>query len=485
MRYAKWLAIASAIAAGVALRVWVYRSSAVPEDSDEAIVGLMARHLLHGEVTTFYWGQPYGGTQEIILVAGVFGLFGTSLVALSVVPAALVAITCVIVWRIGVRLFDATAAMAAACVLWLWPPYAIAHTAREFGFYASDLLYCALLLLLALRIVERPSRLRVGIFGLVVGLAFWETAQIIPIAVPVIAWTAWKAPGALRHAWAGVGAAVLGALPWLIWNIEHSWASLLRRSDLHSYEHGLRLLFSPLLPMLLGLRAPLTAQPILPKVLMLLVYVLLLLAFVYAAWHARHSERSLLYVVGAAFVLIWPISHRVTLLTSHPVYLIVISPVLALLVAQRATGLGRAVPLFALAALVSVVSLHRMDVWYRTDTDHWPATLPRSFAPLSATLERLGVHRIYADYWIAYRLSFDTRERVISTEYTYTGLKAKDGRLVPSPEPRTRYSPWQREVEHSDHGFVVFRQDPMPRRLLASHGYERHVVGPFAVYARR
>src|SRR6185437_6293937 len=233
--------------------------------------------------------------------AGVFAIFGTSLVALTVVPTVLVAITCVVVWRIGVRLFDPTAAVVAALALWIWPPYTIAHTLREFGFYASDLLYCALLLLLALRIVERPTRVRVGLFGLVVGLAFWETAQIIPIALPVIGWTAWKAPRALRHAWVGAAAAVLGALPWLIWNIEHSWASLLRRSDAHSYGHGLRLLVSPLLPMLLGLRAPLTAQAIVPKALMLLVYVLLLLAFVYAAWRARHSQRSLLYAVCAAF----------------------------------------------------------------------------------------------------------------------------------------------------------------------------------------
>ena len=485
MRYAKWLAIASAIAAGVALRVWLYRSSAVPEDSDEAIVGLMARHLLHGEVTTFYWGQPYGGSQEVYLVAGVFAIFGTSLAALTVVPSVLVAIACVLVWRIGLRLFHPTAAVAAACVLWVWPPYTIAHTLREFGFYASDLVYCALLILLALRIVERSTLLRVAIFGLVLGLAFWQTAQIIPIAVPVIGWTAWKAPRALRHAWAGAAAAVLGALPWLIWNVEHSWGSLLRRSDLSSYEHGLRLLVSPLLPMLLGLRAPLTAQAIVPKVLMLLIYVLLLAAFVYGAWRARHSQRSLLYVVCVAFALIWPVSHRVTLLTSHPVYLIVVSPLLALLVAQRATGLLRAVPLVALVAVVSIVSLHRMEVWYRTDTDHWPATLPRSFAPLSSLLERLDVHHIYADYWIGYRLSFDTRERVISTEYLYTGLRVEDGRLVPSPRPATRYPPWQREVEHSDHAFVVFRKDPMPRKLLAAHGYERHVVGPFAVYARR
>ena len=485
MRHARWIGVALAAAAGVAFRVWAYRAAVAPSDSDEAIVGLMARHILHGEVTTFYWGQPYGGTQEMFLVAPLEAIFGWSHVVLSVVPALLVAVTCVLVWRIGLRVMSPTAAVAAACALWLWPAYTIAHTLREYGFYASNLIYSALLMLLALRVVERPSLARVGVFGFVLGLAYWETAQIIPTALPVIAWTIWKAPAALRHAWLALALAVVGALPWLVWNIRNDWGSVLRHSDLAAYEHGLRLVASPLLPMLLGLRAPLSAQLLLPKVLMYVVYVALMALFAFGAWRSRHSKASLIYFVAIAFVLIWPISHRVTLLTSHPVYLIAVSPVLALLVAHPANQWLKAVALVAVLGVVSLVSLHRMDVWFRTDPDHWPPTLPRSLSPLGAALERLNVHEVYANYWIAYELTFDTSERVIGTEYLYTGLKEKDGQLVPSPTPATRYRPYQRRVEQAKHAFVVFRHDPMPRRLLAAHGYVRHLVGPFVVYARR
>src|SRR6185312_1031761 len=33
-------------------------------DSDEAVIGLMARHILHGERPTFFWGQNYMGPFE-------------------------------------------------------------------------------------------------------------------------------------------------------------------------------------------------------------------------------------------------------------------------------------------------------------------------------------------------------------------------------------------------------------------------------------
>ena len=54
---------------GIALRIWTYRSTLGIPNADEAVVGLMARHVLDGELTTFYWGQAYGGSQEVLLTA--------------------------------------------------------------------------------------------------------------------------------------------------------------------------------------------------------------------------------------------------------------------------------------------------------------------------------------------------------------------------------------------------------------------------------
>ena len=68
---------------------------------------------------------------------------------------------------------------------------------------------------------------------------------------------------------------------------------------------------------------------------------------------------------------------------------------------------------------------------------------PRSFAPLIATLDRLGIDHVYADYWIAYRLDFATQERIIAAENTFVErrLPGRAGDRLARPElapPRLR-----------------------------------------------
>ncbi len=78
--------------AGVALRVWVYRSALGVPNSDEAVVGLMTRHIIEGEFPTFFWGQAYGGSQEALLTVPGFAIAGSGWLALRIVPIALYAV---------------------------------------------------------------------------------------------------------------------------------------------------------------------------------------------------------------------------------------------------------------------------------------------------------------------------------------------------------------------------------------------------------
>src|SRR5215475_3708309 len=57
-------------------------------DADEAVEGLMARHVLLGEHPLFLWGQRYKGVPEIYLTSAVFRAAGSSVVALKAVTLA-------------------------------------------------------------------------------------------------------------------------------------------------------------------------------------------------------------------------------------------------------------------------------------------------------------------------------------------------------------------------------------------------------------
>jgi hypothetical protein len=473
--------------AGVVLRVYCYRSATANPNSDEAVDGLMVRHFVHGHLAVFVWDRSYGGTQELLLAAPGFAIFGSSWFALRIVPDVLSLVAVLLLWRVGLRTIGKPAAAVAAALFWVWPPFNILEVIRAEGFYASDGVYCAALLLLGLRIVEKPDRFRIGSFGFVLGLAFWQTSQIIPIAAITIGWVIWKAPRALRGAWVGLVPFALGALPWLVWNARHGWLSLSsQHPGFATYLRSLRLLATPLGPMTLGLRSPFSAVPLLPSAAVVdAIYGFLLLLFVFGAYRCRGRNVSLLYVVAAVFPFLYALPSKTSYIEGWPEYTVVVVPVIVLLLAQLGTTFWRAVALVGVAALISAVTIHRMDVVSRA-ANPLPAQAPRDFSPLIDTLDRLGLDHVYADYWIAYDLDFDTQERIVAVENQFGSLSFRDGQATPPPDPTVRYKPYQTEVQAARHGFVFwtrsYRQLPIVGQLV-KHGYRRIVVGPWVVFA--
>ena len=376
-----------AAVAGTALRVWVYRSSLGIPDSDEAVVGLMARHFAGGELATYFWGQAYGGSQEVLATVPLFWVAGSSWLTLRLVPIALSAVTAVVVWRVGRRTIGEPAAVVAGCVSWIWPPFVIYKLTHQWGFYASGTLYTGLLLLVTLRMVERPTARRVGVFGLVVGLALWQSTQLVPIVLPAILWAIWKQPAWLRRIWIAGLLAALGALPAIVWNARHGWGSLASPiEDTTTYQHRLRIFASPLMPMMLGLRTPFTQEPLLSAAVAGLVLACLVGLFAYGAYRARRREASILYVVAACFPLLYALAPA-TLFSQEPKYLVVLSPVLVLLVAQLASTYWRAAALVGVALVISVATLDRDPAQAGHVFPHGPgATSGRAARPRSADL---------------------------------------------------------------------------------------------------
>ena len=58
-----------------------------PFNSDEAIVALMARHILAGERPVFFYGQAYMGSLDAYLVAAGFAIFGQSVWVIRLVQS--------------------------------------------------------------------------------------------------------------------------------------------------------------------------------------------------------------------------------------------------------------------------------------------------------------------------------------------------------------------------------------------------------------
>lgn len=55
-------------------------------NSDAAIVGVQARHLLDGELALRVWGSPYQASLDVVLAAALFAIGGSSPFVLLLVP---------------------------------------------------------------------------------------------------------------------------------------------------------------------------------------------------------------------------------------------------------------------------------------------------------------------------------------------------------------------------------------------------------------
>ena len=458
--------LVAAIVAGLALRAWLLTTSLGTLDADEAVWGLMARHVLDGELSTFYWGQPYGGTLEVFLTAPVFAVFGSSTLALKLVPAALFAFAAVLVWRVGRRTVGEPAARVAAVLFWIWPSYEVWKSMRAHGFYGSALVLSLLALLLVLRLRDQPSRWDAAALGLVLGLGWWQTPQFALVAAPAVLWLLVVRRHSLVGFWPALPAAVLGALCWLVANVRHDWYSFDYAPGGGTYFSRFRGFFTATLPMALDLRVPFALEWALGAVLSGLLLVVALGWVAYLVLRLREQLGPLVVVV-LAFPFLYAAS-SFTWLVEEPRYLVLLTPVLALLVAAALRRPPFAAVALAAAFALSLTGLVRIEdaPRYQTRTGH--VDVPDDLGPVLDALDARGDRTVRADYWVAERITFESRERIVANSHRYPPFTA---RVEASPDPPQ----------------VFVAGTPAERRArsrLVAAGYDRAVIGGFALYSR-
>ncbi len=467
-----WPALAAgALLGGIALRVWVLSSSLGALESDEAITGLMARRALHGDLTLVYWLSNYGGTQESLLTAGVFAVTGSSTLVLKLVPLALFAVATALVWRVGRRTVGEPAARAAALLYWIWPAYLVWWTVKARAYYAFGTVCGLAVLLLALRLRERDSRLDAAGLGLALGLGWWATPEVLIYALPAVAWLAWRRPAALRLAWIAAPAAVLGALPWLAWNARNGWLSLhLGAVAGEGSTYGGRLvdLFRIVLPTWLGLRVPFSLHWLLGPVVGSALLALALAGFVLLVLRRSSGLEPLLLVAGA-FPFLYAAS-SFAYYVDEPRYLVLFGPGPALLLGRMLARPPVAAAGLVAALALSVVGLARMQRDGLYEPRAPDVRVPADISPLLTTLERERIDRVLANYWLAYRISFESRERILATSTGFVRDQVADRIVRSSPSPAR----------------VFLAGSVAERRARAGlRGYRRIASGSFVVYAPR
>jgi hypothetical protein len=118
-RLSWWLPLVAASATILVRVPFLLRPDAL-FDSDEAVEGLMARHL--HEWPVFLWGQGYKGVPEVYLAGLVFAIFGVGVVPLKAATLGVWAVAVALTTRLGERWYGSVVGGLAGAFLALGPP---------------------------------------------------------------------------------------------------------------------------------------------------------------------------------------------------------------------------------------------------------------------------------------------------------------------------------------------------------------------------
>ncbi len=427
-RWGCWLVVALAVLWKL---FWLGRQ-AFPFNSDEAVVALMARHILAGERPVFFYGQAYMGSLDAFLVAGGFALWGTKVWVVRAVQTLLYAGTVALTCVFARRLFEAEEAGWAAGLLMAIPTVNMTlYTTVSLGGYGEALLIGTALLVLAVH----PWGERAWgalLWGVLAGLGAWVLGLTLVYAATAGLYLLWRwrmlPPG---QRWQRLGLAVLGgalgAWPWWWYGVHHGWHALLGELAGHAVAVpggglGQRLLSLAVLglPVMMGVRPPWDAHLLAP---FLAVGVLVAFgALGLAAWHARRQWRPAWWLpVGvSAFVvagfLLTPFGNDPSGRYFLPITQMAFVGLggLAAHFRWRRRPLGWVLVLFlvfyfGVSTAQAAANPYRLTTQFAPDARVHPGDLPR----LMDFLESHGETRGYTTYWVAYPLAFLSHERLI------------------------------------------------------------------------
>lgn len=509
-------ALPAALAVGLALtlKAALLAAQAFPFNADEAVVALMARHMLAGARPAFFYGQAYMGSLDAALVALGFAAFGQQVWVIRLLQSLLYAGTVASTAALAGRMLGGARPALVAGLLMAVPAVNVTlYTTVSLGGYGEALLIGNLLMLLALQIRQQPrERWRYALWGALAGLGFWGFALTLVYALPS-GWMVLRAAArGLRPGEAGPRLALLvlmaltGAAPWIAWALRHglglliaeaggsaiagaSPTGLLPRAAAHTLN---LLLFGT--TAVWGLRPPWEirwlAWPLLPAAL---VFWLGVTAHTLRRLWAADSIRRGLWLPAASAGLLMA-GFILTPFGADPSgrYFLPLAPAGALFAAHALESVWRRdLRTLAAAAVAAVVAFNlwgtvecarRNPPGFTTQFDASTRIDRRHDQALIDFLQARGERRGYTTYWVSYPLAFLSGEDLV---FVSRLPYHHDLRYTPRDD---RYAPYGQAVEASARvAYILAGEHPLQARLrqaldAAGVAFAETTIGDYHVF---
>jgi len=540
-----WLVFALVVLLlAIGLKAWLVTGGWVPFNSDEAVVALMARHIIQGERPVFFYGQAYMGSLDAFLVALGFALFGQQVWVIRLVQTLLylgVLLTTLLLgkaafgsWRVGVL---GMALMAIPVV------NVTLYTTVSLGGYGETLLMGNLVLLIGIYLGKSLKETGVpglywlwGILGFLSGLGLWAFGLILIFTLPVlfyllillVGWMriprgastgedernslpprkgTWKDKLA-KAGWAGFALLLggfLGASPWWGYALRNGFDRLLYELgggaiagieqlpwifQLGQHVMNFLLLGSSVI---FGFRPPWSVDwlvlPLIPFVLFFWMAVLINIFRSLSKENPYRGAQALMIGVMAILIL----GFVLTPFGADPSgrYFVPLVVPLSLFAAKLILDSSKRIGGWAYGLLVLLLVYAFMGTFQSarrfppgiTTQFYTPSQIDHRYdRALIEFLYSLNETRGYSNYWVAYPLAFLSQEKLIFTPRLPYHL---DFRYT---ERDDRYAPYDELVDSAEHVAYITTNHPELNRYLRDSFASRYLswqeaqIGDYTIF---
>lgn len=495
--------------AGITLRLifFIRAYKVLPVSTDEALPGLMAKHILDGEFPVVYWGQSYMGTLESFFQSIFIYFFKTIPFSVRIYPLLAGLLFTFITFKLADEIYNRHIALISLSLVSIPTAYlSICSSIVPPDNYLAIVLIGSLALLLLHRVIYRPidekQKMRYHLLmGFLSGIGFWIHLLYINYIVLILLFffIQDKLFFLRKRFWVFALFFIIGSLPFIHYNITHNFDTftVAKGVGLRKAFENLLMLFRDVIPQLLGIKIPLYGDnwntlP-LPKYWGFMLGLVYGLAFLYiiisrckkllgfltlSLKRIGPTEMLLAFVVICIVIFI-----RSGRANSWAVrYILPVFSVVPILLSLAIYNIGRrykavAVVMLGIVMIIQLYGNGRLyEAWGMPDIVENALDLPDDRL-LIAFLDSKGISRAYAHYWIADRLTYETGERIICA-------RPYDERFGGRYKPR-----YIDEVNRTRNVAFIFHPTlGLPYKVFEENvkgiggGYKKETVGPYTIF---
>ncbi|MGA3085037.1 MAG: discoidin domain-containing protein [Thermodesulfobacteriota bacterium] len=429
-------------------------------DSDQAVNGLMARHIMQGALPPLYYGQDYCGSIQTYFISTIFFLFGASRFTLDLSICFESLFFIFFITLLANLIFDKSTALLSALFSTLGPYFLIFHSVLARSAYIEIPIFGVVLFIFTFKILscdkKRPE-LFFGL-GLFCGLGIW-THYLIVFYFPAIFLLIF-----IQDKWFWLKRTFLfflsgllfGGLPLWVHNIFYpliSWRFLWEGvGGGEPFLPSLIDFFAHRFPELLGVVNNETQQFTIPYLSFLIYFVfggclffLFLIRrknlFDLLKFRINHNpglDLLLLFLLSFPFIFAFT-GFDSAHISRYLQPLFSVLPILFAVFTLRLHSVSAFLAfLFVLLTLFSnsYGTVSRFPLFYKTQAKEFQEAR-KNDQDLFKFLKEKNIRRIYClDYWTSARLTFDSKEEIIFAQPihdrypAYTNLVDRDSRVA-------------------------------------------------------